>query len=122
MNKKLKIWGRDFELKVTYDIYEGEELSQSMRDALDMFLNVSDDLLSCVDRMLLEYCIGHSNGNITEVENIFKYVMPTSVLVKRSKDKRIVVLLCAYRFDSEHGIAIVYENECLMRITDQSNI
>ena len=44
------------------------------------------------------------------IENIFKYVMPKSIFVPR-EEKRIVAVLFDFRFDMEHGMAIVFENE-----------
>ena len=59
------------------------------------------------------------NGSI---ENIFKYVIPVSIYIERNKKKRVVSLLCNYRFDEEHGIAITYENEKLKNIGPQDDV
>ena len=122
MNKKVKVWGRDFQLEVIFDSYNDEETTSMQKEALDMFTNVADKLLSSCDE-LKKYCI-KKDGNLIEdtIENIFKYVIPTALYVERNNNKRRISLLCNYRFDEEHGIAITYENEKLIHIGPQDDI
>ena len=54
--------------------------------------------------------------------DIFKYVIPEAIYVKRNKRKHQIALLCNYRFDEEHGIAITYEDEKLKKIGTQDII
>lgn len=121
MNRKIKIWGRDFDLKVFFDVYEGEEILNVQEEALDSFVNAADKLFASYEE-LEDYCI-HKDGNLIgdSIENIFKYVKPESVYVKRS-NMHTVALLCNYRFDEEHGIALIYENEKLKYIGTQDDI
>lgn len=48
--------------------------------------------------------------------------MPQALYVKRNEKKRVVSLLCNYRFDEEHGIALTFENEKLKGIGTQDDI
>ncbi|MCM1539584.1 MAG: hypothetical protein NC254_14450 [bacterium] len=53
------------------------------------------------------------------VDNIFKYVMPIKRYVLRTGKDRSIAILCDYKFDIEHGIAVVFKNEKFFRIGSQ---
>lgn len=122
MNKKINIWGRDFNLNVMFDVYEGEEVLDIQKEALQDFLNASDKILDSCDEVK-EYCLKENQGLIEDpIENIFRYVMPEYLYIKRDSRKHVVILLCNYKFDEEHGIALTYENERLTKIGSQDEI
>ena len=54
-----------------------------------------------------------------EIENIFRYVMPKSIFVPHSKSHQIAAILCNYKFDAEHGVAVVFENGHFKKIGTQ---
>ncbi len=118
---KTEVWGRELELKVIFDVYEGEVILDNQKKALDMFLS---------NKVLFEDCskvkgyIKKKDGDEIsgEISNIFKYVAPKSIYVKRDEKKRIVALLCDYRFDEEDGIALLFENEKFVKIGTQNII
>ena len=114
-----KIWNRDFSLEIIFDIYKGESITEKQNEALEMFQKNADVLLSDSTE-IGKYCLKHNKDDIpnNDVSNIFKYVIPQKIYVCRS-NKRKVALLCAYKFDPEHGIAIVFENEKLITIDQQ---
>ena len=121
MNKILNIWGRDFSLKVTYDAYTGEAVLDIQKEALASFISAADEILAS-SKEVKQYCL-EKNGDLIEkpVENIFKYVIPEELFIKRDEKKRVVMLLCNYRFDEEHGIALTFENEVLKHIGPQDD-
>lgn len=122
MNKKINVWGRNFDLKVIFDVYEREGILDNQKASLDEFVKKSGDILSSFYE-IERYCIEKDGSLIGDsIRNIFKYVMPESLFVKRDEKKRIVVLLCNYRFDEEHGIALFFENEKLANIGTQNEI
>ena len=123
MNKiKLNVWGRDFNLDVIYDVYSGEDILDSQLQALETFQNKAGLLLADASK-IVEYCQKDAGTSIEgEITNIFKYVMPTSVFIKRTKEKNVVALMCDYRFDEEHGIAVVFEDEKFKKIGPQEII
>ena len=111
MNKvKVFIWGRFFELYVSYQNYPGEDVTKNQeRTTAAIPLVDFDGALDAVK----EYIYKNNSDDINEnqIENIFRYVMPKSILVTREKDLRVLALMCNYRFDIEHGMAVVFENE-----------
>ena len=92
---KITIWDRAFDLSVVYECYAGEEILESQREAFAGQLK--DD----------------------GIENIFKYVMPKSIFVPHTKKHRIAAIMCNYKFDMEHGIAVVFENGKLKKVGTQ---
>ncbi|MBR4344553.1 MAG: hypothetical protein IKP88_17940 [Lachnospiraceae bacterium] len=118
---KLQIWKRDFELKVVYDCYSGEKASTTQKDSAKQF---SSEANSAIDESLKEvekYCLEMNKEDIgsSQIDNIFKYVMPESIFVKR--DGRVAIM-CRYKFDSEHGIAVVFKDNKFEQIGMQDII
>jgi hypothetical protein len=119
-NKEIIIWGRQFELPIDFDIFPGETITDEMRKATDALAgshNFDEDLDA-----VKEYC-RKSNAAATEgkLDNIFRFVMPQSIYVCNDK-KHTVGLMCNYKFDPEHGIVLMYENNKLVEIGPQDII
>ena len=123
MNKEaFVIWGRRFELSIQYDCYGDEDILPAQEEAYALFRSEADRILFS-DHDIKRYCLEKNKEEIGKnIDNIFKYVMPVSIFVKREKEKHVVALLCDYKFDMEHGIAIVFENEKLNQIGIQDII
>ena len=116
----IRIWNRDFDLKVLYDCYAGEQILDEQKEALNKFS--SDKNTIELSRGFVEkYCLRNNKDEIgaDEIDNIFKYVLPESIFVKR--DCRVAIL-CKYRFDAEHGIAIVFKDGKFDEIGNQDII
>lgn len=113
----INIWGRDFSLPVKYDCYENEEVIMNQKEALQNFMNNGEFINNSLDN-LKEYCLSLNGNEIEakEISNIFKYVIPKYLFVPRSENNRLLALMCNYRFDMEHGIAIVFCDEKLKEI------
>ena len=62
MNKKIAVWGREFELKVVFDVYTGEDVLNEQKEAMDACLSVSDTLLSD-DKEIKQYCVDKQKRN-----------------------------------------------------------
>ena len=109
MNKcVLEIWEREFELDVIYERYPGEKVSESQRAAFEQLCTaVIDDALDHVKKYVKDTATLHMGSPL---DNIFKYVMPKSVFVPRGRESTKVAIICNYKFDAEHGIAIIFEN------------
>lgn len=121
MSKKMNIWGREFDIQIRYEAYDGEEVLPSQIDALNSFVDGCDELLSEPDSVI-KYCLTNNTKEIKEpIKNIFKYVMPVALLILRSSENN-VVLLCNYKFDYENGLALVFNKNELIKICSQSEI
>lgn len=123
MNKTdICIWNREFSLPVFVEEYDDLESTAGQKDALKFFLKdkgVSDVAIDSVAEYL---CKQHPElKDAHPADNLFRYVMPKSIFIARS-EQRVVAILCDYKFDMEHGIAIVFENEKLKEIGPQDII
>ena len=116
------IWNQELKLKIQFDCFPGEEVLDTQTEALDLFIKMLplDEIIDTVKK----YCLEHDPDDIEggKIENIFSYVMPKSIYVVREENKRVVALLCDYKPDMEHGMAIVFENESLQSIGSQDII
>lgn len=108
----VEIWGRDFSLNVEYDCYTGEKITQKQIEAVERFSNN----LSWLDKAkidVIEYCKAEVNRDEEnqKKDNIFSYVKPEAIFVKRDDKKSRIALMCKYRYDSEHGLAVVFDSD-----------
>lgn len=118
--KSVTLWGRHFDLSVDYEVYTGEEISPVQEEVLAKLISNWDGVDGALNR-LKEYCLSKNGNEIgsDQISNIFRYVIPTTLYVLQSEKPRVISLLCEYRFDSEHGIALRFENEKLAEIGPQ---
>ena len=120
---RMLIWGREFDLPVIYDCYEGERVTRKQRQALKTLL--SNPLwIENAKCSLEQYCkndVMSDDGNLKK-DNVFSYVKPESVFIKRDKEYPRVALMCKYRYDLEHGIAVVFSGAGEITIGDQEII
>lgn len=124
MNKcKMKLWGRDFELEIQYDCYSNEEVNSKQEEALDEFIK-ADEAVQNSKRILERYVLDNNGMDVGAdyIENIFKYVIPKYLYIKREDEKHIVAIMCNYKFDMENGIAIVFDNEKAIKVGKQDII
>ena len=102
----VRIWNKQFELELIYDCYEGEEVLDGQVKALDSFLSSND---SYEDFLLnvKEYCKEHDGIVISDDSKLFSFVIPRYLFVTRDSK---VSIMCDYRCDMEHGIAVVFKD------------
>lgn len=113
----IKIWDREFDLKVLYDCYAGEEVLNEQKEALKNFSS-DKELIGASKASVEQYCLSQNKDEICgdEIDNIFKYVLPECIFVKR--DCRIAIM-CRYKFDAEHGIAVVFKDGKFIEVGSQ---
>lgn len=123
--ENISVWGRRFELEIVFDRYADEEVLPYQKEALEAFLG-NLKMLDKAKPAVEAYCLDDEKNDeikASKIENIFKYVIPTSIYVQRNKAERhIVGLMCNYKFDPEHGLAVVFEGEKLQNIGSQDII
>ena len=120
MYKKIKIWNREFDLRVVFDCFDDEEVLPIQEQALEAFLKAENEIQASKEQ-LESYILNDEFAEIDgdSIDNVFKYVIPTDIYIPRTPETRTIALLCDYRFDEEHGIAIVFENEQFKEIGEQ---
>ncbi len=121
MNKEVLIWDRKINIRIDYDLYDNETATDEQEQRLEEFIN-NTQLLN--DKTAIsEYCLKNNGKEIGDnVDNLFKYVAPTAILIPQSKKNKRIILLCNYKFDIEHGIAIIFENNSFSKIVPQDDV
>ena len=116
-NCNITIWDRAFELSVIYECYSGEEVLASQRESLAMLEENVQEVADSLEAVK-EYVRETSAGQLGEdrMENIFRYVMPKTIFVPHTEKHRLAAILCHYKFDMEHGMAVVFEDGKLKEI------
>ncbi len=105
----INLWGRNFSLPVEYDCYAGEMISDEQRKALQVFSCHSewlDKAKSAVEKYCKESVMADCEN--TKKDNPFSYIKPEFLFVHRDKKRPRVLLVCKYRYDIEHGLAVVF--------------
>ena len=119
MNKvNMNIWGRPIELSIAFDCYGGEDILPEQREALDKLCS-STATIENAKATVEDYCLTHNRHDIGEcgITNIFKYVMPYGLFVRRPvSSDRYVGLMCKYRFNPEDGLVVMFKNEAVYDI------
>ena len=115
-NIKVQLWGRTFDLLVEKARCKSAELVHTQEEAYQCILNRWDAVESSLDD-LKRYCLKKNGEDIgASIDNIFKYVIPKALYIPRCKSGRTCAILCNYKFDPEHGLALVFKNEKLADI------
>lgn len=119
---KITIYGRKFELDIHYRKYTGQEVLKSQYDAIAKFKHANiDSSLDKVKKFIIEDSKDYYDEPIESIDNIFKYIKPRYLFVPRD-DKGIVAIMCDYKVDEEHGLAIVFKNGSYMNVGTQDII
>ena len=122
MTNDMILWGRDFSLPVYYECGTDQDVLDIQKEAKDA-LFASWDTVESSKEAIEDYCLERDGDQIeSPVTNIFRYVIPTSIVILRSDDARKAALMCNYRFDPEHGLAAVFENEKLTAVAPQDEL
>lgn len=103
------IWGRNFELSVIYQNYPGEEITGDQQLALSKvetadYMSAKYGVEDYIRKFFSDE-LGDDN-----LDNIFRFVIPTSVLLPRLPGKPVFAIMCNFKLDMEHGIALIFEN------------
>ena len=118
----LNIWGRNFTLPVKYDCYKGEEVTETQEKAITDFCN-QHDWIESSKHQVEEYCRDYviEDNEIDKKDNVFSYVKPEYLFVKREDNPRILIV-CKYRYDLEHGLAVVFSPDGSITVGSQDII
>ena len=103
---KLMIWGRDFALPIEYDCYEGESITEKQIEAVEALI-MHPEWIEKSKNAVEAYCKDEVLRD--NKSDIFSYVDPRYLFVKRNDQDPSVALMLNYRYDPEHGLAVVFK-------------
>lgn len=105
----VRIWGREFELAVSYQNYPGEDITENQKKTLAVVPTVDYDIAKGdVEGYIKKYFSSELGED--SLYNIFRFVMPKSVLIPRTEEKSVFAIMCNFKLDMEHGIAVIFED------------
>ena len=107
----IEIWERTFDLDIMSSFYESEHLSPDQEGAVNKFL-ANLKWIEKAKTAVEKYCkfdVENDDENIKK-DNIFSYVKPKCIFVEADVEIPRVALLLHYRYDPEHGLAVVFDS------------
>ncbi len=109
MNKKiLNIWNRDFDIDITYEIFSDKPVTEKQKAVANSLAAIDfTESLEGVIRYIKKYNARDLGED--HISNIFKYVIPKRIYITQSEEEEFAIM-CNYKFDMEHGIAVVYKD------------
>lgn len=123
----VKFNGREFKVHIDYNNYPGEKTTdiqkQIGKDVKKIDLGSS---LKQVRNYIKENdsdALKEFDSSDSKIKNPFRYIKPKAIYIpKNQTDSKQFHVLCNYRFDPEHGIAITYENGKPKRVVQQDYV
>lgn len=109
-NIPITIFERHFDLDVEYDHYANPSSIKKMDNLLLKFLSHPEWITNCKTK-IENYCqedVFQDKENLKK-NNVFSYIKPECLYIKR--DAKRIALLCKYRYDPEHGLAVVFNSD-----------
>ena len=106
----ITIWGREFLLPIVYDSLSDGIISENQIKAVDNW-KMHLEWINKSKGVVEEYC----KEAVSEDENnkkkniIFSYIKPERLYVTRDKLHPKIAIMCKYKYDLEHGLAIVFD-------------
>ena len=117
---ELTIWDRVFNLSIEFDCYQGETATNEQLDAVSWFSS-NKRLIEKGKKAVEKFCRKQlvEDADNKNKNNVFSYVKPEYLYVKREKQPRVAIM-CKYRYDLEHGLAVVFSqnDEVIVGIQD----
>lgn len=122
-NIKADIWGRSFQLEISFDQYKGESVTQAQKESLTAFCDNISALADSAKSAIIEYCANNCDEDLRSESNPFRFLLPTCIYVMRTEDKEHkAALLFKFKYDSENMVAAVFQNEKFLKVTTDSAI
>lgn len=110
-DREYEIWGRNCKVNLVFDCYAGEEIDEVQEETIADFEDNLEPYTRCGLEAIKKYIIENYKSNIDDatIPNIFKYVVPKTVYVSKDPSKKKVIgILCHFRFDDEDGLAVKF--------------
>ena len=106
----MEIWGRMFSVKVKFRCHSGEKVSVNQIAAFEKFVS-KPQWIKNAKKQVEDFCkvqVEEDSSN-QKKDNIFSYVRPDYIFVDRSDVPNVAIML-NYRYDEEHGLAVVFDH------------
>lgn len=109
--KSIEIWGRECNVDIIFQCYDGNEIEDYQEEAFDDFMEGFKETMDIVKNEIFKYCRGKNPEEIAGEINIFKFIKVQAILVKRdSEESHKIAIICKYKYDIENGIAVMIIN------------
>ena len=118
----ISIWERAFSLPIEYDCYDDEIVSDAQKSAVKTMTMHPEWIMSAkaqVEHFCREEVLADSDND--KKHNIFSYIKPDHLFVKREDHPRVAIM-CKYRYDLEHGLAVVFATDGSVTVGPQDII
>lgn len=130
---KITMWKKTFKLSnkqkrekdyifVDYDCFDGEKILDKQKEAFEEILKNSEKVFNDEHKIIEYFAKKYNNELLNNKTNVFDLIMPRSLYIKRNDKKHVVGLMCDSKYEVEHGIVIVCENEKIVKIGIQDII
>lgn len=122
-NVALNIWDRQFSLAVEYNCHKDEVPTKRQERILKRFIS-HPEWIEKSKKAIELYCRDDVEKDVKneKKDNIFSYIKPDYILIKRTDNQPYVALMCKYKYDIEHGIAVAFSSNGKATITIQDEI
>ena len=116
----MTIWGRELCLPIEYSA--SIEFKELMKIELSVkeFMDNSAEIILKSQFSVVSYAkkFAASVGRTTS-DDLFDYITPHMLLVNSDDGSIYIALLCGFKYDPEHDIAIIYRDQKLVEVGSQ---
>ncbi len=108
----INIWDREFTLPIEYDCYKGEKITKEQMAAVEEFAS-HEDWIKASKENVEAFCKEQvlEDDENQKKDNIFSFIKPDYLFVKRDISNPRIAIMCKYRYDPEHGLAVVFSHD-----------
>ncbi len=107
---EVTIWGKEFSLPIEYESYEEDPVTEQQIEAVTLFTE-HPEWMDSAKQSVEQYCKEQVlSDNMNEKKDyIFSYVNPVYFFVEQNEQEPSIALMLNYRYDPEHGLAVVFK-------------
>lgn len=122
-NISIKIWDRDFSLNVDYNCYPGEKVTAKQEEMVYMLMK-HHEWFDKAKKKVVDYCKDKVNEDESNQKkgNVFSYLKPEYIFVKHDDSNSTIAIMFKYRYEPEHGLAVVFDENGNIKIGIQDII
>lgn len=104
------IWGKEFSLPIEYESYEEDPVTEQQIEAVTLFIE-HPEWMDNAKQSVEQYCKEQvlSDNMNDKKDDIFSYVKPVYFFVEQNEQEPSIALMLNYRYDPEHGLAVVFK-------------